>query len=506
MTPERAPIAPRGLVAVALAGLSITAGAAIQERGDDAPDAAPEPAVTRQKPERGPRIDEGRDLLTASITALELEAHVGYLASDELAGRDTGSAGEALAVAYIADRLEAAGWQPAGDEGSFLQRVPLTMTTVDVEPSLAEVDSEIAVQWRVDYTVLTWAPLVGELELVVAPAVDSMPVTDQALFVPASTRERGAVLDELSARGDEAPALVILPGPSSAGRPGGRLPSPRLAVDSGGASFPVLRARGDLLERIEAGAVERLSVILDVERAELPAHNVVAILPGAGTPERPELADEVVVLSAHLDHIGTSRADADDPDADLIYNGADDDASGVASVIEVAEALALGPRPARTFVSLLATGEERGLLGTREYLRRPARPLAETVFNLNFEMLGRPDALVGGPGHMWLTGFELTTLGPRCAELGIALTPDPRPEQRFFQRSDNYAFVMEGIAAQTLSSYDLHDDYHTVRDEWWTLDYEHMEAALTVAAQAAALLGSGELTPAWIEGMQPETR
>ncbi|QDU68358.1 M28 family peptidase [Engelhardtia mirabilis] len=494
-----APRLTQGLV-LALVGLTSTAAGA----QDGAVQETDEAAAPRERPDRGPRIDEGRDLLTEEVTALELEAHVGYLSQDLLAGRETGSAGEALAVAYIAERLEAAGWQPGGDDGTFLQRVPLSVTTVEVDPSVAEVGTDAVVEWRVDYTMVTWAPLAGEFDVVVAEDLDSIPFTDQALFVPASTSERASVLAELAARGDDAPALVILPGPSSPGRPGGRLPSPRMEVETGGAIFPVLRARGEFLGRIEAGTVGKLAIALEAERVELSSHNVVAILPGAGSEAHPELAGEVIVLSAHLDHIGTTQSD--DPEADLVYNGADDDASGVAAVIEVAEALALGPRPARTFVALLATGEERGLLGTREYLRRPARPLAETIYNLNFEMLGRPDALVGGPGHMWFTGYELTNVGPLCAELGVELTPDPRPEQRFFQRSDNYAFVMEGIVAQTLSSFDLHDDYHQVTDEWWTVDYDHMEQAVTVSAKAAALLGSGAVTPAWNEGMQPAQR
>ena len=337
-----------------------------------------------------------------------------------------------------------------------------------------------------------------------APSVDELPETDQALFVPASTRDRGRVLAALAERGDGGPKLVLLPGPTRAGKPGGRRPRPRLDVSEGAPHSTVLRLRGDLLAGVESGAVTRLRVATAIEVEVLDANNVVAILPGAGTADAPELADEVVVLSAHLDHLGADPLAPEGTDA--IYNGADDDASGVAAVIEVAEALGLGERPARTMVALLATGEEKGLLGTFEYIRDPVRPLSETVCNLNFEMLGRPDELAGGSGKMWLTGYELTTLGPAWAELGIQLTPDPRPEQRFFQRSDNYAFVMEGIVAQTVSSFDLHDDYHQVTDEWWTLDYDHMAAAVTLAAEAARTLASGAVTPAWLEGKQPATR
>jgi Zn-dependent M28 family amino/carboxypeptidase len=225
---------------------------------------------------------------------------------------------------------------------------------------------------------------------------------------------------------------------------------------------------------------------------------------GRGTTEHPELADEVIVVSAHFDHIGVD-SDAE-PAADAIHNGADDDASGTAAVLEIAAALAAGEPPARTVVFLLATGEEVGLLGTEAYLDAPAEPLERTVLNLNFEMIGRPDALVGGSGRLWLTGYELSNLGPALAEAGLAIAPDGRPEQNFFRRSDNYAFVRRGVVGQTLSTYDLHEDYHHPSDEANTLDYQHMEQCVRSAFQAVRLVASGALTPAWVEGADPASR
>ena len=241
--------------------------------------------------------------------------------------------------------------------------------------------------------------------------------------------------------------------------------------------------------------------------------NVVGLLRGQGTPERPELANEVIVVSAHYDHIGSSVPVEEAAEGeDVIFNGADDDASGVACVLELAEALAAREeRPARSVVFLLATAEERGILGTRWYVKHPFAPsggqpgLAATVCNLNVEMIGRPDEKAGGAGKLWLTGWERTNLGPAMAERELDVVPDPYPEQNFFQRSDNIVFVKEGIVGQTLSTYNLHGDYHNFTDEADRLDYEHMEGCTRAALRALDMLASGEISPAWNEG-EPKVR
>jgi Zn-dependent M28 family amino/carboxypeptidase len=262
-----------------------------------------------------------------------------------------------------------------------------------------------------------------------------------------------------------------------------------------------VRVRGPWADTLAASHGARLRVAAPGEVIEQPAFNVVGILPGRGTPERPELAEQAIVLSAHYDHIGVREGAPEGEDA--VYNGADDDASGCAAVLELAEALAAGPAPARTVVFLLATGEEIGLVGTRHYLEQPAVPLERTVTNLNFEMIGRPDALVGGRGKLWLTGWERTNLGPAFAARGLGVVPDARPEQAFFQRSDNYAFAVRGIVAQTLSSYDLHSDYHRVSDEASKLDWLHMQEAVRSSLAAVRALADGSIDPAWEPGGSP---
>ncbi len=227
----------------------------------------------------------------------------------------------------------------------------------------------------------------------------------------------------------------------------------------------------------------------------LPDVNVIGIIRGRdGT-----LADETVVVGAHHDHVGVGRP----VDGDSIYNGADDDASGVVAVLEVARALAAGPRPRRTVVFLFSTGEELGLLGTRWYLQHPAVPLEQTVADLQVEMIGRPDSLAGGAGRAWLTGFERSTMGRLLRDAGVNVVADPRPEMNFFMRSDNAPFAFRGIPAHTLSSYNMHEDYHSPSDEVDRVDFRHMTMVIESVIRAVELLANGERVR-WLPGGRPQ--
>ena len=212
----------------------------------------------------------------------------------------------------------------------------------------------------------------------------------------------------------------------------------------------------------------------------------------------PKLAQEAIVVGAHYDHEGMGPAVA----GDSIYNGADDDGSGVVAVLAAARALAAGPKPKRTVVFLLTTGEELGVLGTFYYVAHPVVPLANTVADLQVEMIGRPDSLAGGPGKLWLTGFERSTMGERLAAAGIPVVADPRPSFHFFERSDNIVFAWEGVPGHTLSSYNLHEDYHKPSDEVEHIDFAHLQTAADAITRAVRLLADGE-RPEWKSGGRP---
>ncbi|HEU4631776.1 MAG TPA: M20/M25/M40 family metallo-hydrolase [Gemmatimonadaceae bacterium] len=224
--------------------------------------------------------------------------------------------------------------------------------------------------------------------------------------------------------------------------------------------------------------------------------NVLGVIPGSD----PTLRDQVVLVDAHYDHLGMDAGRA--VNGDSIFNGADDDASGVVAVIEIARALMAGPPPKRTVVFAATTGEEVGLLGTRWYIEHPAYPLDAMVANLEIEMIGRPDSLAGGAGKAWLTGYERSTMGDALAAAGVPIVADPRPDQRFFERSDNIAFARAGIPAHTLSTFNLHADYHTVDDEVERVDFPHMTRVIQAAVRAVRLLTDGP-KPEWKPGGRP---
>lgn len=225
------------------------------------------------------------------------------------------------------------------------------------------------------------------------------------------------------------------------------------------------------------------------------AVNVVGVLRGSD----PALRDEIVLIDAHYDHLGMRGPGVK---GDSIFNGADDDASGVVAVLEIARQMANGPKPKRTIIFAATIGEETGMQGTNWFIKTPPVPLTQIVANMEIEMIGRPDSLAGGPGRAWLTGYERSNMGEQLAASGIPIVADRRPDQHFFERSDNIAFARRGIVAHTLSSFNLHTDYHQVSDDISHVDFVHMSAVINAAAKATRILSDGQ-KPEWTKGGKP---
>jgi hypothetical protein len=225
-----------------------------------------------------------------------------------------------------------------------------------------------------------------------------------------------------------------------------------------------------------------------------PSVNVVGVLRGSD----PALSKEYVLVDAHYDHLGIIAA----VNGDSIANGADDDASGVTAVLEIARQMKEGKPPKRTVLFVATIGEEVGLLGTNWFIKSPAIPLEQMAANLEIEMIDRPDSLAGGSGRAWLTGYERSTMGDILAAAGIPIVPDKRPSQQFFQRSDNIAFARRGIVAHTLSTFNLHTDYHQVSDDAAKADYDHMAGVINAGARAVRLLTDG-VKVEWKVGGKP---
>jgi hypothetical protein len=212
-----------------------------------------------------------------------------------------------------------------------------------------------------------------------------------------------------------------------------------------------------------------------------------------------KLASEVILLTSHLDHLGV-RQNA--PTDDNIFNGADDDASGSIAVLELARVLASGKRPKRTVYFVCFGSEEAGGHGATYFVNNLPFPKEKLVANLEFEMIGRPDAKVK-PEELWLTGYERSNLGAELAKRGAKLVADPHPEENFFQRSDNITLARQGIIAHTVSSFGLHTDYHHASDEIKTIDFVHITRSINSMVAPIRWLINSNFTPVWYEGKKP---
>jgi hypothetical protein len=264
-----------------------------------------------------------------------------------------------------------------------------------------------------------------------------------------------------------------------------------LGLEPGGENGTFLQ-KSALPDPLPERVQQRLSRFQNVPRKE--TWNAIGILRGSTAP------NEVILLSAHLDHLGIGPANAA---GDTNYNGADDDASGTTAVLALAHILATGPRPRRTIVFALFGSEELGGFGDRAFLAHPPVPLNSIVANLEFEMIGRPDPAVPA-GTLWFTGFERSNLGPELVKHGAHLVKDPHPTQNFFRRSDNYALAQQGIVAQTVSSYGLHKDYHQPSDELSTIDFKHMTNAIESMVNPIRWLANSTWKPIWNPGGKPD--
>lgn len=200
-----------------------------------------------------------------------------------------------------------------------------------------------------------------------------------------------------------------------------------------------------------------------------------------------------------MDHLGVRQNAAGE---DKIFNGADDDASGCVAVLELARVLANGKQPKRTVYFAFFGSEEAGGYGARFFVDTLPFPKDKFIANLEFEMLGRPDAKVAAD-ELWLTGYDRSNLGVELAKQGAKLVADPHPDQNFFQRSDNYTLARQGIVAHTVSSFGLHTDYHRASDELKTIDFNHMTRAVNSMIKPVQWLVNSNFKPAWYEGKKP---
>jgi Zn-dependent M28 family amino/carboxypeptidase len=220
-----------------------------------------------------------------------------------------------------------------------------------------------------------------------------------------------------------------------------------------------------------------------------------------GYLEGTDSASGTILLTAHLDHLGTRDKGKDDG----IYNGANDDAAGTTAVLELAHALAAGPRLKRSVLFVCYGSEELGGLGSTYFGAHPPVPLTSLVANLEFEMIGNQDPKMP-KGVLLLTGWERSNLGLTLKEHGALLGPDPYPEQHFFQRSDNYSLALMGVVAHTAAGWGTPPTYHQANDDLAHLDLGFMTEAIQSLVEPVRWLASTDFKPMWNAGGQPKGR
>ena len=469
---KRGATLPGWLLAGAAASAAVWAGAATAPAAGTVP-AAPEPNLERS-----------------------VRAHMEFLAGDALDGRGSGTRDEWIAATYLGARMRDFGLEPLGDAGGFVQQVGLQRMRAANPPQLHAGD----------------ATLTHGAQMLVLDTEDATAAGALHRFHPGAQVSPGEVLlmppeaDPEHANGLDAAAMVLWRENATLRELWPTLAARPLIIGRTqfvGVTPPAVAPRHVpvqiVLDAVGYEAVKRVpenAPISFVARTQVVAShtwNALGLLRGAD----PAAAKQIVLLSAHLDHLGEQGAGPD-----RIYNGADDDASGTIAVMELAEALVKGPRPRRSVVFALFGSEEAGSLGARYFLDKPTVPVAQIIANLEFEMIGRSDPAV--PEHtLWLTGWQRSNLGPALAAHGARLVGDPHPKENFFMRSDNITLARHGVVAQTVSSFGLHAQYHQPDDDIAHIDFAHMTESIRSLLAPVRWLADSDFMPQWRAGGRP---
>ena len=448
-------------------------------------------------------------------------SHVVYLADDKLEGRNTGSEGYRKAATYVAGEFERAGLQPAGTSGYFQPVKFQSRAIVEKDCSLALVragkeqrltlgeDGYIGV--RVNPADAVEAPAVfagyaltvpeshyddlagldlrGKIAVYVSGGPSSIPGALSSHYQSAA--ERGKFLERAGVVG-----TAVIPNPNAMDVPWRRvalsrfqaamsLDYPDLSESFGLKVTAVinpahldkwLQGSGHSPEEILALAKERkplphfplavsLKAKVRVQRTEVESPNVVAVLPGSD----PQLKDEYVVLSAHLDHLGIGEP----INGDRIYNGAMDDGSGVATLLDIAEQLHESKaKLRRSLLFVVVAGEEKGLLGSRYFAAHPTVKPEQMVADLNTDMFLPLFPL----RILTVFGLEESDLGKQvravAEPMGIRVQADPEPQRNIFIRSDQYSFIRDGVPSLMLSvGYEKDSPEAAIAKKWLTERY-----------------------------------
>ena len=433
-----------------------------------------------------------------------LTSIVSFLASDALEGRDTPSAGLMISSEYIASEFRRAGLKP-GAGGTYFQEAKVAVRRV--------VREGFAVSFH-DGT-----------KTVTIPAETGMWSAGPKVELNAAAVRRMSVAELKEWKQESVEPVVLLEGPGAPGMQQGvmklaaagaklivminlpmPLPSATLEFEDQPKTTPVMlrTADKDAEALLKSGvALTATASIAEASSKQDVVRNVIGILPGSDAA----MKDEYVVLTAHYDHLGIKPNDQ----GDKVYNGANDNASGVASIIESARLISQLPvAPKRSVLFIAFFGEERGLLGSRYLMRHPVLPLKQMVANLNLEQTGRTDSSEGpNVGQANLTGYHFSTIYKYLEEAGksteLKIVKHEKFNEPYFMASDNAAFAPAGVPSATLSVTYAFPDYHQKGDEWQKIDYANMAKVTRAAAQAVYLMADAVERVVW-NADEPKTK
>ena len=422
-----------------------------------------------------------------------VRAHEEFLASDVLHGRGSATRDEEIAATYVASRFIAYGLKAAPGMSGYLQSAQIVAPVLDGKATLRAGDLAVAEGQGMQLFSSTGAPVSGPLRKLTLAELGKHPDLEGAVVLVSDT----SGLRTLARRG--AVALLLEESETAA----------KIAGQFGGKTQVAMRLRGTPAQGLTLLVVshevaaklralkEGTTVAVDVHALpntpERKTFNAIGYLegsePGSGT----------ILLSAHLDHLGVGTP----VNGDAIYNGANDDAAGTTAVLELAHALAPGPKLRRNVLFVCYGSEEAGELGSTYFGEHPPVPLSSLVANLEFEMIGTQDPKMPA-GVLLLSGWDRSDLGPTLKEHGALLGPDPYPEQHFFERSDNYALALKGVVAHTAAAWGTPPTYHQPDDDLAHVYLVFMTREILSLVEPVRWLATSDFRPSWNPGGRPE--
>ncbi|MEQ1763808.1 MAG: M20/M25/M40 family metallo-hydrolase [Pyrinomonadaceae bacterium] len=449
-------------------------------------------------------------LLFAQIAAIaqveerNVRAAMTFLAGDAMQGRGSGSQFERITAEYIGSQFMQFGLEASGDNGfdgkpGYIQTVNISRGSFAGAPFLRYGSTTLSHGGEMVVLRTNTGTAGGSLQKLITAA--QKPYPGSAVFLRTAVSDDPRALQQsLQRLAAEGASIVIVEETTQWRATWANFVSRRVGYTVSStqtkpvAMVIVSKSVADAISKLPDGTrIDFGGPLAPVQTSQ--TWNAIGKITGSD----PKLSSDVIVLSAHLDHLGV-RENA--PGDDKIFNGADDDASGTVAVMELARVLAAGKKPKRSVYFVCYGSEEAGGFGSGHFVNSLPFPKEKIVANLQWEMIGRPDAKVK-PEELWLTGYERSNLGPELAKRGAKLVQDPHPTENFFQRSDNYTLARQGVIAHTVSSFGLHTDYHRASDELKTIDFGHMTKSINSMIKPIEWLVNSGFRPEWVEGKRP---